>query len=707
MKSTISLTVTCAAMLLVTALEGNAQKKATDPRAVQVDVIVTQKNEPVKDLAAGDFRVFEDGKEVLIESFELIEKKTAPAGAGEAKKLVVIFHDMSFWDQNIRPQVDELVGEIVKLARQGIEIMVLQLSWQKDLAVLQPFTVQEELVRQAAEKATTGVGEGRILEDLRTQRVQDPIALGETERTAPSEKGIFQAFLSVERQRFEKALGGLLAACNMVKSWPGRKAILLVSSGIPDLSSTRQAVILSDEQTETETLDAIHGRGQERIGKVRIFDPFDIMKKKEFNRTEDVIQEVTRFANTYGISIYALDPGIFVRSLATGNAEFFSREDPSRALSEEDRARQLQNLRLIAEATNAVLFRGANKFDHMRLVMDADLSTYYQLGFVPARKTADNLYHKLDVKIGRGGADVRSRKGYRDYDAEEADRFELVSAYYSPEAFKRLPFEAEFVPFYTDKGKYAPWVSIALPTRQLFLERGELGASRTFELNIWLKKGGERAYGGKIDLPFKIDAKFLDYIQRMRYLWFFFTGPELGFDPGEYQAVLALVDRKTREIGTWHSLVIPPDLKKSTAPLFMNCVLGSAAENPEGKREVFSLNRDNGSLEYGNLKFLPQVTSRFARGQVSAYAFLQVYDPQGAGRFRPEFRVSRGESFSQTIAAEPVAESWNKKARIWTAIFKLDFGPVAVADNILQVRLPGPEGEGGTMREIRFKKLDN
>jgi VWFA-related protein len=707
MKKCLLVIASSASILCAALLGSEAQKQASDSRAVHVDVIVTQKNEPVKDLTTSDFRLFEDGKEVPLESLELIEKKTGTAGTGDAKKLVVIFHDMSFWEKNIKPRVDELAEELVKLSRQGIAIMVLELNWQTDLAVLQPFTTNEELVRKAAETATRSVGEGQIHEDLRTERIQNPISAAETQGMAQAEGGIFQAFLNIERQRFEKALGGLLAACNMVKSSSGRKSILLISSGIPDLSSTSQTDILSGEKTESETLDAIHSRDQERIGKVRIFDPFDIMKKKEYSRTEDVIQEVTRFANTYNISIYALDPGIFSKSLTTDSAEFFSRDDRgSRTIGEEEKGKQLQNLRTIAEDTNAVLFRGANKFDQMRLIMDADLSSQYQLSYVPKRKKADNLYHKIDVKIGRGDVAVRSRKGYRDYSAEETERIQLVSAYYSPEMFKQLPFEGEFLPFYTDKGKYVPWVSIALPTKRLFLERGAPSTSKRFELNIWLKKGGERAYGGRIDLPFRIDSKFLDYLQRAEYLWFFFTGPELNFDPREYHAVLALVDQETKEIGTWHSLVIPPDLKKSKAPVLMNCVLGSAAENPERKREIFSLNQDNGSLEYGNLKFVPQVTNRFSGRQGTVYAFLQVYDPRGEGKIQPEFAVSRREGPTQAIARELVAESWNKKSKIWSGIFKLDFSPVAVADNTLQVRLPGPEGEGVSSREIRFKKLD-
>ncbi|MCX6564816.1 MAG: VWA domain-containing protein [Candidatus Aminicenantes bacterium] len=697
MKKSLLL-VACGLILFLPCLGISGQKQDLASRAVHVDVIVTQNNEFVKDLGQNDFKLFDDGKEVPVEGFELQENKPETAGDG-VKKLVVIFHDMSFWDISLKQQVGEIADELANLSRQGIEITVLQMNWLEDLRVLQPFTKDEALVRKAAETATGSVGEDGIHEDLWEGNIREETG---TTVTADREKGMRQAYLSVGRRRFEKALGGLLTTCNMIKSSPGRKSVLLISNGIPDLGSSNQSDILNSGLAGRDALDAIHSRDQQDIGGVRIFDPFNIMKNDEFSRSEDVIRELIRFANTNNISIYALDPGVFSKSRISGTSESYMPDGVSaNAFVGEEKGKQLQNLRLIAEDTNAVLFRGANKYEKLRLILNADLSAHYQLSFTPKRKNADDRYHEIRVQIDRKGADVRARKGYRDYTEEEAARSRLVSAYYSPDLFKQLPFAGEFQPFHTDKGKTVPWMSIALPTRPLFVDRAGVSASKNLELNIWLKKSGEKAYGGKIVLPFTVDSSFLDRVRKREYLWFFFTGPELEFEPGEYQAVYALFDPETNEIGTWHSSFSFGDLKKSPAPVFLNCVLGAVAENPEAQRDVFSLNKDSGDLEYGAMKFFPQVTNRFSMHQGDLYVFLQVYDPSGMGKVLPEFLVS-----GKPLTGGPVAESWNKKTKIWSGIIKMDFRFVAVADHVFQAKLPGAEGESVLGPEIRFTKLN-
>ncbi|MHB8055288.1 MAG: hypothetical protein ACYDH3_08580, partial [Candidatus Aminicenantales bacterium] len=299
--------------------------------------------------------------------------------------------------------------------------------------------------------------------------------------------------------------------------------------------------------------------------------------------------------------------------------------------------------------------------------------------------------------------DHRARKGYRDDKAEDLQRNRLVAAYYAPGLFMQIPFAGEFFPVSTGKGKIQPWMCIALPTRDIFLQDGVSGAL-TLDLNFWMKKAGEKAYGGKVSLPFAVDEAFLDNVRKRSFLWFFFSGPELELEPGDYQAVYALVNRESGKIGTWHAPFIVPDLGKAPAPVFLNCVLGAVAENPQKQREVFSLNRDTGNLEYGGLKFFPQVTNRFSLRQPDLFVFFQVYDPSGEGRVSPAFLVSDAAGSPVTLAGETVAESWNKKSKVWSGICKVDLRSVSVADHVFQISIAGPGGEAVLSPETRFVK---
>ena len=43
-------------------------------------------------------------------------------------------------------------------------------------------------------------------------------------------------YLYKELNKFEKTIGGILAAVNMIMDLPGRKYLLLISGGIPDIA---------------------------------------------------------------------------------------------------------------------------------------------------------------------------------------------------------------------------------------------------------------------------------------------------------------------------------------------------------------------------------------------------------------------------------------------------------------------------------------
>jgi len=657
----------------------------TIPRTVQVDVIVTKDGRPVKDLSKADFALIEDEKQVPVEAVSLVETRAGEAGGG-SRRLVAVYHETSFWDLNLKPQVAEVAEELVKLSRQGIEIMVVKMNWTEDLQVLQPFTSEESLIRAAAEEAIWTIGGDKIYD-------------------ADGDKRSLLAYRNISLQRFEKTLGGLLTVCTMVRDAPGRKSVLLISGGIPDLSSSSISDVLDGGKEGRDALDAIHVRDQEGYTNVRIFDPFGIMKNRTFDRAEDVILELVRFANTNGISIYALDPGVFSRASKTGTAEYLrATEATGREFVEEEKSKQLQNLRLIAEGTNAALFRGSEKFARMDAVLNGDIGSYYRLDFVPGRKKADGAYHELDVRLGRKGLDVRARKGYRDETAEDLARDRLVSAYYAPDLYKELPFAGEFVPFSSGKGKSQPWMSLALPTREIF-PAGMTAGPATLDLHFWVKKAGEKAYGGMLTLPFTVDEAFLENVRKRSFLWYNFCGPDLDFSPGEYQAVYALVGRESGKIGTCRSLFAVPD--PGEEPAFLNCVLGAVAENPEKQKDVFALNRENGRLEYGGLIFFPQVTNRFPGRQEDVFVFCQIYDPSGTGKMTPEFRVADSPDAPKTLDSEVVAESWNKKSKVWSGICRIDFRFVSSAEHVFQAVVAGPGGKPSLGPEIKLVKLNN
>lgn len=705
------------------------EKYEVEVRLVLVDVIVTKDGEFVTDLTKEDFELFEDGERVPIHSFELIsfgervpqpvgEKPEVPPPGVPRKQLVVVFDGVNSWQRHLKEGARKVVDELVSLAKLGHEVMVVQLSTLRGLEVLQSFTTDENLIRKALVRASGSIWFDRTLDAIKMwEEVGLSFEEAEEEAGAISEyyeqrmhPALEQEYLFREKDRFEQSLGGILAVANMIKDSPGRKTILLISDGFPDLSARTLDSIITETTPEKTVSGARtpHLDIRKDAGKFSVFDPFNILEKKKIMNAEEVLRELIRFANAQNISIYALDPDSFTKDLVPVSAERGPRELMMQTLEfrTQDKISRVQNLRWISEDTGGVSLRGAKRFDRFYAVMSTDLNYYYQLSYYPPREKPDDRYHKIKVKVKRSGVDVRHRKGYTDFSEEGEEKMLLVSAFYNPELFKKIPFEAEFVPFQTKKEKFEPWMNIALPAKELFIKRNVPPGPKKFELHIWVKGQlrEDRAFGGKIPIAFNVDSSFMDLARSTDYLVFHYKGPEIEFRQKKYEVIFALCDEQTNEIGTWQAEISFPDFKKEKQGAVINCVLGLVSENPKKAKKSFSLSREDGCLEYGKIRFYPSVTNRFQRMQ-NASVFLQAYLPQGKPKELTRFTVIRKDGIALPVKGEAAAESWDKKSRIWSGIFNLDMQMVFPGDYSFKVSVPVSKEGPVLSKETRLTKL--
>ncbi len=688
------------------------ERHEVEVRLVLVDVLVTKDGQFVTDLTKEDFEIFEDGKKVPINSFELIsfeetelvtpeEKPEGEIQAGIHKKqLVVVFDGVCSWQRNLEEGSRKIVDQLVSLTKLGNEVMILQLSEQKGLQVLQPFTTNEELLRKAILMASANIWLDKSADALKMWEevgVEVDEDMGMLERYDERLHPVLEEeYLFLQKRRFAKTVGGIFSAVNMIKDLPGRKSIILVSDGFPDLTSkTLDSKV--DEATPERTGSRArtpHLDMRRNVGAIHTFDPFNILERKKLLTGEEIIRELINYANTQNISIYSLDPDTFTRYFITTTAEFGAKERMSPLeFRLDDKIKRIQNLTWLSEDTGAVSLKGAQKYDRFYDVISTDLNYYYELSFYPRKVEADNEYHKIKVEVNRPGVEVRFRKGYMDYSESEKEKILLVSAFHNPALFKQLPFEAEFVPFHKDSKTYVPWMNIALPTKELFLDRMIEQGSKTFKLNVWVKdkSKGERAFGGQIDLPFNLDPSFMDVLKTTDYLCFHYKGPEIKFGEKEYEIIFALYDDQVEEIGTWESSLSLPEFKDDEKGTIINCTLGLISPNPKKAKKSFSLSQQDGSLEYGEIRLYPAVANRFQRMQ-DASIFLQIYLTQGKTEISPKFIVSGEDRLTQRIPAELAAEEWNKKSNVWKGLFNLQLRNVIYGEYTLTVEIPDSQG---------------
>jgi VWFA-related protein len=688
------------------------EKHEVKVRLILVDVIVTKDGEFVKDLTKEDFELYEDDKRVPINSFELIsfdereltipdEFTTQDQSHAPKKRLAVVFDSINSWKREMKHGSEQIVDDLVSIVKLGHEVMVLQLKPSRGIEVIQPFTTNEDLIRNSVEMASGSIWKLEThIEPSRVEQTETELETASAPQAGadPSERTeVEQAlnytyfedlqridFIHRERLRFEKTVGGLLATFNVMRGFPGRKYVLLVSAGIPDLSPPDMLPNIRSGIPGAEIDDAYISKIWGKMEDIRVFDPFNILDKNKFKNGEEVLREIIRFANAQNISIYSFDSSIFVKNIFSGtSAEHYQQNEMNHLrFRQGDKLRKVQNLRWLSEDTGADSLRGANKLSEFQKVMDTDLNHYYQLSFYPRRDEADDEYHKIKVRVKRSGVDTRSRKGYTDYSANEMDKMLLVTAFYNPELFKELPFQGELVPFVSESGKYEPWMNIALPVKDIIEDRFVEYAPKLFHLHIWLKdrSSGEKGFGGKINIGLNLSPQFMKFIKNIDYLSYHFKGPEIEFRNREYQSVFALFDPQTSEVGTWDTDVRFPPLDEIEEPILLNCVLGDLADNPEKKKKNFVLSKKDGGLICGENKFYPKVTNQFDRwGEASV--FVQARFPGGKKSVQPEF-YSKGRDMQVfPIKGELVIDSWNKKTKVWSGIYQLDFSPCSLGEN--------------------------
>jgi VWFA-related protein len=668
------------------------EKHEVEVRLILVDVIATKDGEFFPGLKKADFELYEDGIKVPINSCDLISlgtsalhitKEKAPIVPDiiEKKRLAVLFDGINAWDREFKKAAQEIADELVSLAKSDVEVMVLFLDNEKGLRIVQPFTDQEALIRAAAKKAG-GASFSTFLELLDYDDLlfaarhanADLAAAGGGVNVGPILEIRALEHANIAKDKLTQTISGLLASLYMLESLPGRKNFLFVSNGFPDLETYRI------------------GNQLPLTGRISIFDPFGILGKKVFETGEEVLKEIIRVANDRNISIYSIDPGIFSKNVFAGpSAQYFDRDTAaSQKTLLDEKSRQIQNLRMISEKTGAALLRGAKKIESFRQVVRNDLSYYYQLSYYPPRKKGDTGYHKIEVKVkGRKGIEIRSREGYSDSSPKQSQRLVLAKAFYNPEAFlDKLPFKAEFVPFFSDSGKYEPWMSLALPAREFFIDQFTGFGKKTYEFHFWIKEeeGSDRVLAGNVTIPFDIDPSFKERLASEDYLRLYFVGPGIELGENRHHVVFALFDPETGEVGTWSSDFPRPFSKRDKEPAFVNAILGSASAAEDKRGESFLLNGKDGTLEFGQLKFSPKIIGRFSTAE-DIYIFFQVYNPEGA-TLEPKFEVTDKAGLQQRINGERVAESWNKASRVWSGAFKLNIGSIATGDYDLKIEIP-------------------
>jgi VWFA-related protein len=362
MPSPLAATVVlAAASLTLTAPQRTPPEFPTDVRLIRLDVsVVDKRGRPVEGLLPSDFEVKEDGRAVPVSYFEAIDGSApvtldvaAPepgVAAAPARRILLLIDAAAMNAGELRRARQAVLGYLTH-ARDGEWLRLANLGTGEVWDGVMPaerfrlMAAARALQRRASPWAVRAAGGG----DPIVERHEADAARGEPSRGETSGQ-----FLSIFAQG-AGLLGTLEALITELEGVPGRKAVVLISPGFPqlrDLDRRLQRVATLARQAAT-TVYYVDATGQDGL----LPEPGERMR-----------------------------PVFEMAWLRSGGAQD------------------------LAEATGGFTSRFSDSLLPALANAAAEMRTYYVLGYVPPRP--ETGFRRVSVKVKVPGLSARTKKGY-------------------------------------------------------------------------------------------------------------------------------------------------------------------------------------------------------------------------------------------------------------------------------------------------------
>ncbi len=212
----------------------------------------------------------------------------------------------------------------------------------------------------------------------------------------------------IRRQVTFTALRGICTKLGSLRE--GRKSLILLSEGfnatLPPQMRTNEAAgaIIGSGGATTLGRDSFAGDNNP------LEDRAQLSASMDMNREMQDVWDACNRANT---SIYSVDP----RGLATGGFDITA--NISMRTSQQYLGSSQDTLRSLSENTDGRAIVNRNDLAGAMKQIIRDSSAYYLVGYTSSNAPTDGKFHEIKVRVKRPGLQVRHRKGYWAYTAED------------------------------------------------------------------------------------------------------------------------------------------------------------------------------------------------------------------------------------------------------------------------------------------------
>lgn len=585
---------------------------------VLVDVRVTIHGEPVTNLEASDFKVYEDGVPQKINSFDLenIQKLAQETGKNgkpaeinlaavpktatqkdlgrlvQNHRMIVLFFDQSSL------QIPDLMRAL-KAAQNFIKTqltpadLVAVVTYSSNLRVLQDFTNSKDALSKAVKSIETGAaatlasngGQGAA---GGTDSFGNTVVTADTGDAFTPDETEFNIFNTDEK------LAALQSLAELLRPVPGRKSVIYFSSGI--------------EQTGVDN--------------------------------EAQLQETTDAANRSDTSFYTLDarglmampPGGDASTASPSGAAGYTGEAASSQISSLHNSRE--TLSTLATDTGGRMFTDLNNFAPAFKRVQQENNSYYLIGYTPSNTKADGRYRNIKVTVtGRGGLHVEARPGYyapknfRQFSGEDKD-MQLQQAMSSETPFLDLPLAVETAYFLQPDGHYFVVLAAKVPGSSIPFHQKSAVHSTQFDFAWRATAPNGKVAGALLDtLPVKLNASTYQEVLKGNILY----EGALVLPPGSYKLKVVVRENQSGKMGTFEKPLVLPPVGKTGLEVSSVVVSNELSKAPPSRpqRGPWAMGAEDNPLNSGSQAILPSVTRVFRTNQ-NLYVYLQSYAGKSA-----------------------------------------------------------------------------
>lgn len=609
---------------------------------VSMDVVVRKKNKPVTTLKPEDLTLTDNGTPVRIADMRLV---TGAAASG--RNIALVFDRM---DSSAAGNARDLAAKILKQipSTEGFTFCVLGIGGR--LRLFENFTSDRRHLTQAIRDATedardntsseSETAEKNLLAIVHTGADTAGTQVTPEERLAA--KSILEALQDSQRviqeQHTTMSLAGLLALSRAERALHGRKVVFYFTEG------------------------------------------------SRFNlNSEDLLSAIIGAANKAGVSIYTVDTNIFneeaaqglLATMALGNqismgaARVSAPQAPtgpqpppadrlvtpgmrSMITSQFDRFETRASkgdktplADLAAETDGGHIPAGGNPKKIVRQMLQ-DLSTYYEISYVPPFKEYDGKFRSVTIKPNDRKIQVHSRSGYYAVPPQESVAFKLFEApllkvFDEAQLPSDVKFESRVLQLGDIGGGDTSTLVVQVPVSELATHDDPNTNLYSLHAAIVARikdKAGNVMEHFSEDVPRHgaLDTKDTAAYSTVSMQRYFLTGP------GEYTLEAAVVDRNSGKIGaTRATFVVPPPAAGSS---LSDLVLVQRMDPFPGELDATE------PMRYGDRKIFANVGARMAQGVNKIDLFSIVHaQPQGGVPARLELTVMRN---NEAIAQVPL-----------------------------------------------------